>query len=246
MAEDKREDHRRKEERRKNRETQDQFSVPPKVTLRYCAHNVKTVMDLFVNALLQNGLDRAKVDESLERIRPALKEAIIKINDDCITGITNFQRRKTMEDRRKDYFGRALLYRLENYFPNDEETTKLILAAYVEDTLPRQIAEGLIKAIKSAQGDEQIEKYESRCKEIKEKYRKEPGNLIDIDDFVADEEVKQMVEEATGKFRNIIMGKSEEEQKNMLFGMISRTESFNKMQRDLTENEFKHIMKVLF
>ncbi len=221
-------------------------ALPELATLRFCAQSARKTLDIFSAVLKQNGVSDEVIQKSITMIQPELKESIKQINDGCRSKINNILERREMEDRRQDYFGRALLYGLENDFPVDENTTAIIVAELVEGVIPREVCEGLIKALKSALGDEELETFEKKSNDLAEEYRDKTTGLIDTDKFIEDAKMIEIASKTINKFRVAFEGKDESSRKEWLVNIISTTDSFKKMKRDLRDSEYDQIVRHLF
>ncbi len=232
----------------KNRRELDEgiSAVPELVTLEFCALSARKTLDIFSVVLKQNGVSDEVIQKTISRIQPELRKSINQINEGCRAKINKILERREMEDRRQDYFGRALLYRLENDFPADEDTTAIIVAEFVKGVIPREICEGLIKALKSALGEEELDTFEKKFTDATNNYRDKKTGLIDMDKFLEDAELKKIVSRTINKFRVAFEGKDESSRKEWLLNIIASTDSFNKMKRDLKDSEYDQIVRHLF
>lgn len=221
-------------------------AVPEMATLQFCAQSARKALDILSATLKKNGVSEEVIQKTITLIQPELRKSINQINESCRAKINKILERREMEDRRQDYFGRALLHKLEKDFPVDEDTTAIIVAELVDGVIPREVCEGLIKALKSALGEEELDTFEKKFAEATEKYRDKTTGLIDMDKFLEDAELMKLTSRTINKFRAAFEGKDESSRKEWLVNMISSTDSFKIMKRDLKDSEYEQIVRHLF
>ena len=146
---------------------------------------------------------------------------------------------------RKDYFGRALLFHIEKYFPADRETSKRILLEPVDGFLPRQVAKGLINAIKETQSSN-ADHFTNVINRNIARHTFSPSNGPDYTAFASDGNMRSMVAFIIKKFEKHFKEMEPKEGRAWLFKHIADTDSFSSMQRDLSEKEMDLLLENLF
>ena len=212
-------------------------ALPKALTAPYFSQGFKEVLTSFIQKLLKAGVPRDQINKALAEMMPEIQRVATTTTSAFTERVAKYLQRRKWEEVRTDYLGRALLFDIEAHFSTDEETNERLLFEPVKDLLPRQVAEGLIMALKQAHGTELVHQYEDICAKKKERYRDEVTRLIDVKSLVADEEVKVMVKDITTRFRLLLHKKAEPEQRKWLNNLITRSHSFRDMKRDLTNEE---------
>ena len=147
--------------------------------------------------------------------------------------------------RRKDFFGRALLFHIESLFPTQGlEASKTSKSD--KHALPRHIAPGLIRELKGVSGQKIIKGYERAFNLKAERYRSQIDSNVDIVAFFNDGTVRSMVCNILKKFETIFMAKGEEEGKIWLISAIENTPRFKELGRSLTEKEYHALRENIF
>lgn len=219
--------------------------IPVSVTAPSCSKLLNTGLTIFAKQLIKNGVSEEAIKKTITQLSGQLKEIVRTHNLSCATVMDQFIHKKELEEMRSDYMGRALLHMFDPYFPQDDTTGELLLTEPIPGMLPRQIAQGLLRAIKNSQGYDSIEEYELQCNSIAERYRSESDGLIDVDAYENDAEVKTITTELLNKFVANLAHKDRERQKSWLLGMIATAESFRHMHRDLTDAEMELLVDTL-
>ncbi len=212
-------------------------SLPKALTVPFFSQGFKEVITSFVQKLLKAGVPRNQINSALAEMMPEIQRVASTATTAFNERMTKYLQRRKWEEVRHDYLGRALLFDIEGHFPKDEETSERLLVEPVDGFVPRQVAEGIIMALKQAHGTELIHQYEDLCDRKKEAYRNEVTRLIDVGALVADAEVRSLVKDITTRFRLLLHKKTELEQRKWLLNIISRSRSFMEMKRDLTAQE---------
>ncbi|MDH4184257.1 MAG: hypothetical protein OEV92_08550, partial [Nitrospinota bacterium] len=145
---------------------------------------------------------------------------------------------------RKDYFGRALLFHIEKFFPTDRETSKRILLEPVDGFLPRQIAQGIINAIKESQA-KNADHFTNVFNRNVARHTFS-SNGPDYIAFSSDGNMRSMVAFIIKKFEKHIKLMSDEEARKWLSTHIASTETFSAMQRDITDQEMNLLLENIF
>lgn len=212
-------------------------ALPKALTIPFFSQGFKEVLTSFVQKLLKAGVPRDQINKALAEMMPEIQRVASTTTTAFTEQVTKYMQRRKWEEVRQDYLGRALLFEIEGFFPRDEETNDRLLVEPVAGFVPRQVAEGLIMALKQAHGTELIHQYEELCNKKKEMYRNEATRLVDVNAFLADVEIKTMVKDITTRFRLLLHKKTEPDQRKWLLNLISRSHSFMEMKRDLTVEE---------
>lgn len=212
-------------------------ALPKALTIPFFSQGFKEVLTSFVQKLLKAGVPRDQINKALAEMMPEIQRVASTTTTAFTEQVTKYMQRRKWEEVRQDYLGRALLFEIEGFFPKDEETNDRLLVEPVAGFVPRQVAEGLIMALKQAHGTELIHQYEELCNKKKEMYRNEATRLVDVGAFLADVEIKTMVKDITTRFRLLLHKKTEPDQRKWLLNLISRSHSFMEMKRDLTVEE---------
>lgn len=212
-------------------------ALPKALTTPFFSQGFKEVLTSFIQKLLKAGVPRAQINNALAEMMPEIQRVASTTTTAFTEKVGKYLQRRKWEEVREDYLGRALLFDIEGHFPTDEETSERLLVEPVAGFLPRQVAEGLIMALKQAHGTELIHQYEIICAKKKEMFRSEMTRLVDVNAFVADDEIKTLVKDITTRFRLLLHKKTEPDQRKWLLNLISRSHSFMQMKRDLTVQE---------
>lgn len=218
-------------------------ALPKALTSPFFSQGFKEVLTSFVQKLLKAGVPRDQINKALAEMMPEIQRVASSTTNAFTEQVAKYLQRRKWEEVRQDYLGRALLFEIEAHFSRDEEINEKLLFEPVDGFLPRQVAEGLIMALKQAHGTELIHTYEDLCAKKKERYRNEVTRLIDVNAFVADPEIKTLVKDITTRFRLLLHKKSETDQRKWLLNLISRSRSFMEMKRDLTIQEIDIIAR---
>lgn len=218
-------------------------ALPKALTNPYFSQGFKEVLTSFVQKLLKAGVPRDQLNKALAEMMPEIQRVAATTTSAFTERVAKYLQRRKWEEVRQDYLGRALLFEIEQYFPRDEETGERLLFEPVDGFVPRQVAEGLVMALKQAHGTELVHQYEDVCAKKKEMYRNEVTRLVDVNAFVADLEVKTLVKDITTRFRLLLHKKAEPDQRKWLLNLISRSHSFREMKRDLTGQEIDIIAR---
>lgn len=146
------------------------------------------------------------------------------------------------DERRRDYTGRALLFHIEKLFPGDKDTSRRIVSEKIKGKLPRQTARGLINSIGSCNSY----KLDSVILPHVAKHLVAPNQEMDYDAFAMDGAIRVIVAHAIKKLENFFESMSGEDQKQWLLDNISESESFDEMERGLSEEELDLIIANIF
>lgn len=202
---------------------------------------IKSIISVFAKELTANGVSKETIKASLAPMLPETKKALEIIHKSLIQ-----ERVKKPDDKRKNFLGRALLYHIEHFFPKSKDAAEKVIFEQVEGVLPRQVAQGLISAIQSAQGIQLTEKYEKVCDEKAEDYRDGEGGEVDLDAFANDPEVKKISEDMIGKLKSALADLDEDKKKRWLVSIIQNSAKFREMKRRLTDTEYEQLAQGLF
>lgn len=217
--------------------------LPKALTTPFFSQGFKEVLTSFIQKLLKAGVPRAQINNALAEMMPEIQRVAATTTDAFTEKMIKYLERRKWEEVREDYLGRALLFEIEAHFPTDEEMGERLLIEPVDGFVPRQVAEGLIMALKQAHGTELIHQYEATCARKKELYRNEMTRLVDVNAFVADDEIKTIIKDITTRFRLLLHKKTEPDRRKWLLNLISRSHSFMQMKRDLTIAEIDIIAR---
>ena len=146
---------------------------------------------------------------------------------------------------RKDYFGRALLFHIEKYFPTDRETSKRILIEPVDGFLPRQIAKGIINAIKESQS-KNAGHFTNVFNKNVARHTFSPTDGPDYIAFSSDGNMRSMVAFIIKKFEKYYRQMEEGAGRDWLLNHITSSDTFTSMQRELTQQEMDMLMEHIF
>lgn len=216
---------------------QPEEALPKALTTPFFSQGFKEVLTTFIQKLLKAGVPRAQINNALAEMMPEIQRVASTTTDAFTDKVGKYLQRRKWEEVREDYLGRALLFEIEAHFPTNDEISERLLIEPVDGLVPRQVAEGLIMALKQAHGTELIHQYEVTCAKKKELYRNEMTRLVDVNAFVADDDIKTIVKDITTRFRLLLHKKTEPDQRKWLLNLISRSHSFMQMKRDLTAQE---------
>lgn len=212
-------------------------ALPKALTTPYFSQGFKEVLTSFVQKLLKAGVPRDQINKALAEMLPEIQRVATTTTSAFTERVTKYLQRRKWEEVRTDYLGRALLFDIEAHFSTDDEVNEKLLFMPVKGFLPREVAEGLVMALKQAHGTELVHQYEELCAKKKERFRDDVTRLVDVKAFVADDDVKTIVKDITTRFRLLLHKKAESEQRKWLNNLISRSHSFREMKRDLTNEE---------
>jgi hypothetical protein len=147
--------------------------------------------------------------------------------------------------RRKDFFGRALLFHIEHLFePVEQNEQESDESAGV--SLPRHITPGLLEEIKAASGKELIKGYERVFAIKSERYRSRKDSMVDLVAFANNGTVRAIASGIIRKFKSEFRKKGENEGKDWLISAIEQSPSFKGLKRNLTESEYRALREALF
>ncbi|MDH5755072.1 MAG: hypothetical protein OEZ55_00200 [Nitrospinota bacterium] len=158
--------------------------------------------------------------------------------------MSNEQEHELYQHLRKDYFGRALLFHIEKYFPTDRETSKRILVEPVDGFLPRQVAQGIINAIKESQSKNAGHFANVFNRNVAR--HTFSSNGPDYIAFASDGNMRSMVAFIIKKFEKYYKELNGASSRQWLVNHIVSTPSFSSMQRELTEQEVDLLMENIF
>ncbi len=215
-------------------------------TLSIYTRGFKSILAAFTRELTARGVDQQTVKGALTSIYPETMKLVKEMHGKVIDEAEKFRRLREQEERRRNYLGRALLAHMEEFFPTSRDAAEKVLSDKADGLLPREITQGVLAAVESAQGYDMVEEYEKKARQIAEKYRKGEGNLIDLDAFVKDSEVKMMVRVMLGNLKKILEKRGEKFKKDWLTGIIENSPNFRNMERYLADDEYKQIVQSLF
>ena len=154
------------------------------------------------------------------------------------------QEHELYQHLRKDYFGRALLFHIEKYFPTDRETSKRILMEPVDGFLPRQVAQGIINAIKESQAKNAGHFTNVFNRNVAR--HTFSSNGPDYAAFASDGNMRSMVAFIIKKFEKYFKELDSTARREWLVKHIINTQSFSSMQRELTDQEVDLLMENIF
>jgi hypothetical protein len=209
--------------------------------------SVADAMRLFSEALSRLGVHREVIDRAASEAMGKLV-TLTGSNGKDISKHYEDERREYRKKHRKDFFGRAVLYHLEYLFPEPDDLAELIHSETIEGKVPREVAAGLIEAIKLSNEEKALIEYQDFFIKKADRYRRRATNEVDYTSFINDGGVRSVARSMVNKFEQRYRGQGEEEQgKQWLLGMIQNAPSFKKkMKRDLSEKEFSAIRNNIF
>ncbi len=215
-------------------------------TLSIYTRGFKSILAAFTKELTSRGVDQETVKGALTSIYSETMMLVKEMHGKVIEEAEKYRRLREQEERRRNYLGRALLVHIEEFFPTTREAAEKVLSDQSDGLLPREIAQGVLAAVESAQGYDMLEEYEEKSRQIAEKYRQGDGNLIDLDAFVNDSEVRMMVRVMLGNLKKMLEKRGEKSKKDWLTGVIENSANFQKVDRYLAEEEYTQIVQSLF
>ena len=154
------------------------------------------------------------------------------------------QEHELYQHLRKDYFGRALLFHIEKFFPTDRETSRRILMEPVDGFLPRQVAQGIINAIKESQAKNAGHFTNVFNRNVAR--HTFSSNGPDYAAFASDGNMRSMVAFIIKKFEKYYKAMDDSAGREWLVRHIAGAPSFSSMQRELTEQEVDLLMDNIF
>ena len=211
---------------------------------RLVAESVRVSLNLLATKLNELGVSPALIDRAMSEVSGALKENISVRNVD-ISGVRELSElRKTL---RKDFFGRAVLFHIEDLFPLEDVDEDGIHSKHADGALPREVAAGLVHAIKVSNDSKSLSEYEEYFVKKAERYRRKTrNNEVDVTSFANDGGVRSVARNMIKKFESAFNNKGEEEGKKWLKESIESHPHFEKMGRELTEEEYTTIRSNIF
>ncbi len=138
-----------------------------------------------------------------------------------------------------------MIYDLEKIFPVTVEEQIRIRDRAEEGKAPREVAEGLIKAIKSTLDFHQLNTYETLCLNKAAMYRDNKNHVINVDRFVRDPEVKGTIGTIMARLALVVEEMGEEQANKWLLRSVLHGNAFTALGRDLEDGEFDLIKKSL-
>lgn len=139
--------------------------------------------------------------------------------------------------RRKDFFGRAILFHIEHLFtpgPAHKEGKRR-----GAPSIPREVAPGLIVGIKRTATPDSSHHYEMLFRVKAERYRHNDNYEVDLDGFANNGMVRSVAWNIVKRFEESFSKMTEEERRVWLCDTVEGTEEFNKLGRQLTDEEYQ-------
>ncbi|MBF0169825.1 MAG: hypothetical protein HQK87_01835 [Nitrospinae bacterium] len=203
-------------------------------------------LNFFCRMLEQQGIDGELLDTTLRQFVEKMDREGKGQRMSC-----NYQEVLTEQERhfdavRKDYWGRALFMNLDRYFPTDRLEERKILSEPVQGKLPRLILPGLIELVKSNQPQALLSRYDHLFQSKATRYRRKADNLVDMTAFANDGEVRSVAANLLSGVRRMFDIIPEDERQGWLTAKIGVHPAFSAMKRPLTDEEYRHIVDVIF
>jgi len=223
--------------------------LPESLTLKYFIKISHIINASWEDKLKNSKISEKQIEEMVSAVLEENKRSLLKLNRKCINGIIEFNKKILLETKeyiRIDKLGRALIAKyFENYFPTRTDHHSKIVSEPIEGILPRTICEGIIDAIKCAERIDVTLQYSETCSNISEKYRDPVTNLMNWKKFFQNKKIVDIVESVTERFKGEFSQMGKERRKEWLSNRITETESFSKMKRTLSDEEYDLIESVL-
>jgi hypothetical protein len=213
---------------------------------QFVTKNVNKALLTMASALMQKGVQKQIIMDALAAIKPHISPSPEEIEEQRLSALRYYTERRDANKFIADYAGKAVISRVEKYFQRDKETEEKILKQAIPGILPKEIASGIIDAVKSFHGEETLEKYEKLLTQKAERYRRKSDKLIEVKAFLEDADVKQTGERMVAQFKGLFEQKSVEERKIWLLHKIHTSSDYAPMKRDLADEEYKLILTALF
>lgn len=210
-----------------------------------CRRAIRKSMLIMTDTLDDMGVPSALIDSCLAEITKKIGVSIDHGEHTCSAKAFTYDRKKFFENERKDYLGRALIYNLEKIFPTTVEEQIRVRERAEEGKAPREVAEGLIKAIKSTLDFHQLNAYETLCLNKAAMYRDNKNHVIDVDRFVKDPEVRGTIGTIMSRLALVLEEMGEEQADKWLLRNVLHGNAFTALGRDLDDDEFDLIKKIL-
>ncbi len=215
------------------------------VSCPQCRRAIRKSMVIMADTLAEMGVPSALIDTSIAEITKKIGVSIDHGEHTCSAKAFTYDRKKFFENERKDYLGRALIYDLEKIFPVTVEEQIRIRDRAEEGKAPREVAEGLIKAIKSTLDFHQLNTYETLCLNKAAMYRDNKNHVINVDRFVRDPEVKGTIGTIMARLALVVEEMGEEQANKWLLRSVLHGNAFTALGRDLEDGGFDLIKKSL-
>ena len=208
------------------------------------AESVRVALNLLATKLNELGVSPALIDRAMSEISGSLKDKM-PVSGVEISGAKQLSDlRKTL---RKDFFGRAVLFHIEDLFPMEGIDEDGIHSKHADGALPREVAGGLVHAIKLSNDSKSLSEYEDYFVKKAERYRRKTrNNEVDVTSFANDGGVRSVARNMIKKFESAFNNKGEEEGRKWLIESIESHPHFEKIGRELTDEEYETIRSNIF
>jgi hypothetical protein len=214
--------------------------------LCYGEEIVLEAINLFCSILEEKGADPNILDAALETFAEKMQKEGESMYATCNFESVQAERERYYDSLRKDYWGRALFFHMERFFPKERNAERRILSSPMPGMLPRQILQGLIDLIKNTRDAGLIAQYERLFTSKSTKYRRKADGVVDMVAFANDGEVRSVAVNLIRGFRRDFEAQPEAERKAWLTGHIQKTAAYGAMQRDLSDEEYRLIVENVF
>ena len=197
---------------------------------------------LYSRILFRHGVNQAVIDRVDSEVRERLFDGTQK------KGRRKADTHKSVEfdvNRRKDFFGRAVLFKIEVLFPKTARDDEAITRERIEGELPRQVAAGLISAIRETIDTNLMRQYDSFFSGKANRYKRKRSGDVDIASFGNDGGVRAVSSNVMDKFDSILDSMGEEKGRVWLRYFIESSPRFGEMERKLSEEEYDAITESL-
>ncbi|MBI4827360.1 MAG: hypothetical protein HY804_00865 [Nitrospinae bacterium] len=205
-------------------------------------HHLQRALDIFAAKLNGLGVGKELIARAMDQMAPQLDQLS---RNACETIIVEALGCRDEKYTRSDYFGRALLFHLEKYFPHGAPEEKRILTEPVHGKLPRQVAAGVAEAIREAVGGRRAGFTGVFARNVSKHTMKTAGH-VDYPAFASDGNMRAVVAHVIRRFEARFKAMPHDEGRAWLQRHITSTSAFSAMRRPLAGEEMDLLVKNLF
>ena len=216
------------------------------VTSHYCRSTVLSTLDTVTKNLTERGVDSKVINDAILSCKAELNRTLVETNKKCVSRIKSFGQKKYFEKLRTDYLGRALLFHIDDLFPKDEGARAIIAVREIEGMVPSQVAGGLVELIKNSFSSESVENHEDVFYDMVEDFRNPETKLVSLELMLKNPQIKSIVSVMMKQFEKQYLSLGEEEARMLVVDAIESSDSFAKMERNLSDREYLLIMDRIF